>query len=147
MRSRIRTQQIEREKEQTDHAVMLRELQKLLASERHSKEAIEQQHDDVQFNMKEKDHLLKELQSRHDQEVNGLRSQIKTLQDQLISAQIKSEEPSPVVVSLQKETEELKVQQHLFNPLFHMPIWGSSSSAANRNMMSKIWTNGVQLSD
>ena len=126
---------------------MLRELQKLLASERQSKEVIEQQHDEVQFNMKEKDHLLKELQSRHDQEVNGLRLQIKTLQDQLVSARTKSEEPSPVVVSLQKETEELKVQQHFFNPLFHMPIWGSSNSAANRNMMSKIWTNGVQLSD
>ena len=28
-----------------------------------------------------------------------------------------------------------------------MPILGSSNSAANKNMMSKIWTNGVQLSD
>ena len=28
-----------------------------------------------------------------------------------------------------------------------MPISGSSNSAANENMMLKIWTNGVQLSD
>ena len=28
-----------------------------------------------------------------------------------------------------------------------MPILGSSNSAANKNMMSEIWTNGVQLSD
>ena len=35
----------------------------------------------------------------------------------------------------------------LFNPLPPMPILGSSSSAANKSMMSKIWTNGVQLSD
>ena len=28
-----------------------------------------------------------------------------------------------------------------------MPILGSSNSAANKNMMSKTWTNGVQLSD
>ena len=34
-----------------------------------------------------------------------------------------------------------------FNPLPHMPILGSSNSAANKNMMSKIWTNQVQLSD
>ena len=27
-----------------------------------------------------------------------------------------------------------------------MPILGSANSAANKNMMSKIWTNGVQLS-
>ena len=28
------------------------------------------------------------------------------------------------------------------NPLPHMPILGFSSSAANKEMMSKIWTNG-----
>ena len=28
-----------------------------------------------------------------------------------------------------------------------MPILGSSISAANQNLMSKIWTNGVQLSE
>ena len=28
-----------------------------------------------------------------------------------------------------------------------MPILGSSNSAANKNVMSKIWTNGAQLSD
>ena len=34
-------------------------------------------------------------------------------------------------------------------PLPHMPILGSSNSAAIENMMSKIWTNGVhmQISD
>ena len=30
-----------------------------------------------------------------------------------------------------------------FNPLSDMPILGSSSSAANKDMVSKIWTNGV----
>ena len=28
-----------------------------------------------------------------------------------------------------------------FNPLPDMPILGSSSSAANKDLMSKIWTN------
>ena len=31
---------------------------------------------------------------------------------------------------------------HTINPLPHMPILGSSSSAANKHMTSKIWTNG-----
>ena len=35
----------------------------------------------------------------------------------------------------------------IFNPLAHMPILGPSNSAANKNMMAKIWTNGVQLCD
>ena len=30
----------------------------------------------------------------------------------------------------------------VLNPLSDMPILGSSNSAANKNMMSKIWTNG-----
>ena len=34
-----------------------------------------------------------------------------------------------------------------FNPLPRIPILGSSNSAANKNMMSKTWTNGVQFSD
>ena len=34
-----------------------------------------------------------------------------------------------------------------FNPLPHVPI-GSSNSAANKDMMSKVWTNGdTVLSD
>ena len=28
-----------------------------------------------------------------------------------------------------------------------MPILGSSNSVANKDMMSKIWTNGLQLCD
>ena len=33
------------------------------------------------------------------------------------------------------------------NPLPHMPILGPPSSSANKDMMSKIWTNGIQLPD
>ena len=35
----------------------------------------------------------------------------------------------------------------MVNPLPHMPIFGSSNSAANKIMMSKLWTDGVQLTD
>ena len=30
----------------------------------------------------------------------------------------------------------------VFNPLPDMPLLGSSNSTANKDMMSKIWTNG-----
>ena len=33
------------------------------------------------------------------------------------------------------------------NSLPHMTILGASNSVANKNMMSKIWTSGMQLSD
>ena len=34
-----------------------------------------------------------------------------------------------------------------FKPLPDMPILGFSNSAANKDIMSDIWTNGIQLSD
>ena len=34
-----------------------------------------------------------------------------------------------------------------FNPSHHMPILGSSNSAANKDMMSKTLTNGDKFSD
>ena len=33
-----------------------------------------------------------------------------------------------------------------FKPLLYMPILGPSKSAANKDVLSKIWTNGIQLS-
>lgn len=43
LKMRVREQQMEREKEEGDHALMLRELQKLLAQERTSKDQLENQ--------------------------------------------------------------------------------------------------------
>ena len=40
-----------------------------------------------------------------------------------------------------------QVKFYFLNPFAHMRILGSCNSAANKNMMSKIWTNRVQLSD
>ena len=35
----------------------------------------------------------------------------------------------------------------LHYPLLDIPILDSSNSAANKDMISKIWTNGIQLPD
>ena len=45
-----------------------------------------------------------------------------------------------------REVIRVVLTEH-FNLQPHMPILGSPISAANKNMMSKVWTNGVQLSD
>ena len=36
----------------------------------------------------------------------------------------------------------MNLKNNCFNPLPDMPILGSSNLAANKDMMSKIWTNG-----
>ena len=38
-------------------------------------------------------------------------------------------------------------KKNCLDSLPHMPVFSSSNSAANENMMSKMWKNGVQLSD
>ena len=40
-----------------------------------------------------------------------------------------------------------KSHSYHLDPLPHIPILCSSNSAVKKNMMSKIWTNWVQLSD
>ena len=45
------------------------------------------------------------------------------------------------------QTNKCVLVATVFNTLPHMPILGSSNSAANKDMMSNIWTNGVQSSD
>ena len=42
---------------------------------------------------------------------------------------------------------DLKIVCEIINRLPHMPILDSSNSAANKDMMSKILTNGIQFSD
>ncbi|XP_060588727.1 GRIP and coiled-coil domain-containing protein 1-like isoform X2 [Ruditapes philippinarum] len=113
LKNRVRSQQIEREKEQTDHAVMLRELQKLLANERQAKEQLEHQLDEVQFSLKEQDRLIPEITSTHEKQIIHLKEEIKTLNQQLKQVELKSQQPSPMLLTLQKEAEELKAQHNL----------------------------------
>ena len=55
------------------------------------------------------------------------------------------------LITVTKETQRhvtIKIQitvLPLFNPLSDMPILGSSNSAANKDMISKIWTNGYTI--
>lgn len=109
-KNRVRSQQIEREKEQTDHAVMLRELQKLLANERQAKEHIEHQFDEAQFSLKEQERLIPEITSKHEQQIVSLKQEIMDLHEQIRQAEIKAREPSPMVLELQKEAAELKAK-------------------------------------
>lgn len=112
-KNRVRSQQLEREKEQTDHAVMLRELQKLLANERQAKEQIEHQYEESQFSLKDQERLIHDITSKYEQQTATLKDEIKRLNEKLKEAEVKSQQPSPDLVNLRKETAELKAQHSL----------------------------------
>ncbi|CAL1528418.1 unnamed protein product [Lymnaea stagnalis] len=111
LKSRIRTQQLEREREQTDHALMLKELQTVLAKERSNKEALEAQLDEVQFIMKETKQRSQNapvVSEVYERQIQQLQNELKTVRDRLKSAEVKASQPSPFVIELQKDMASMK---------------------------------------
>ncbi|KAH9509353.1 GRIP and coiled-coil domain-containing protein 1 [Bulinus truncatus] len=109
LKSRIRTQQLEREREQTDHALMLKELQTLLSKERSSKDALEAQLDEVEFTMKDqRSHNVPVVSEVYEKQIQQLQNELQTVRDRLKSAEIKSSQPSPFVLELQKDMANMQ---------------------------------------
>ncbi|KAL3872946.1 hypothetical protein ACJMK2_036116 [Sinanodonta woodiana] len=113
MKSKIRLQQHEREKEQTDHALMLRELQKLLASEREAKERFEHQYDEVQFQMKEKEGMALDNTRQYKAQIESLKHDLLAANKKVTDLEEKATQLSPHVLELQREVAELKAQHRL----------------------------------
>ncbi|XP_069116060.1 GRIP and coiled-coil domain-containing protein 1-like [Argopecten irradians] len=113
LKSKIRSQQAEREKEQNDHATMLRELQRLLADERNSKEQLENQLEDTTAALREKEKLVPNMSEHYETRIQDMTQEVKSLRSKLHTMEVKAKEPSPLVLSLQKEVAELKAQYRL----------------------------------
>ncbi|XP_071079295.1 GRIP and coiled-coil domain-containing protein 1-like [Haliotis cracherodii] len=107
LRSKIRAHQLERQKEETDHGVMLKELQLLLGQERTAKEQLETQLDTVQSALKEKNNGSQDLEL-YEKRINLLSEELAAVRKQLKESDNKSNTPSPLLLELQKEMEELK---------------------------------------
>ncbi|ESP02933.1 hypothetical protein LOTGIDRAFT_212469 [Lottia gigantea] len=108
IKNRLRTQQLEREKEQTDHAMMIRELQKLLSVERMAKEHFEQQLDEVETSMKQQVASVPSVKEQYEKQIDNLSSQLKSVRDRLKAAEEKANQPSPMLLDLQKEMTTMK---------------------------------------
>ncbi|XP_025105948.1 GRIP and coiled-coil domain-containing protein 1-like isoform X2 [Pomacea canaliculata] len=107
LKSRIRGLQLEREKEQTDYAVMLRELQKLLSEERLQKEALELQLDEMRRTLYEQNTNNIVLEE-YEKKIRELSQELNSVRDRMQRAEIKASQPSPFVLELQKEMVEMK---------------------------------------
>ncbi|KAK7104743.1 GRIP and coiled-coil domain-containing protein 1-like [Littorina saxatilis] len=109
LKGRVRSQQLEREKEQTDHVVMLRELQKLLAEERLQKEQLELQLDEACRSLQDQDNSSS-VSEQYERKIRELSGQLEKTQKALQKAEQKASEPSPHVLDLQKEMAAMKTQ-------------------------------------
>ncbi|ELT94109.1 hypothetical protein CAPTEDRAFT_214083 [Capitella teleta] len=104
-RSKLREQQHEREKEQDDHAVMLRELQKLLAVERMAKEHIEQQTDELRTALSEAKSRPK-VSDQYEVRIQELGQEIGSLREQLANEKDRAKRPSPELNLLKQQLEK-----------------------------------------
>lgn len=59
--------------------------------------------------MKEQEQIIPELTSKHEQIIMHLKQEVASLRNQLQEEKSRADQPSPVLISLQKETAKLKV--------------------------------------
>jgi len=62
------------------------------------------------FNMKEHQQLIPELTSKHEQRIIQLKEEVAALRNKLQEEHMRAQQPSPMLIDLQKETAKLKVR-------------------------------------
>lgn len=105
MRVKLREEQTGREREQTDHAAMLRELQRLLAEERSAREALEDKLEEATRKAAQAD-LAKEYEVK----VERLTQELEEVRRRLLASEEKLRQPSPLLLQLQRELVQVKCQ-------------------------------------
>ncbi|XP_062860142.1 GRIP and coiled-coil domain-containing protein 1 [Trichomycterus rosablanca] len=106
-RARVITQQHEREQEQSDHAHMLRELQKLLQEERSLRQDVELKLEDA------REALVETMQAAdrgldYEEQLKAVAQECEALRNSLEAADAERNEPNQRVVKLEQEIADLK---------------------------------------
>lgn len=111
-RTRLRNVQHDREKEANDHQIMLRELQKLVATERSTREQLETQLEEAQLNIA----LAASQPDRSDEyqkKIQELTKKLESMKGKLKTSEEKALQPSPLLLQLQQEIAEMKSRHQL----------------------------------
>ncbi|KAK7792654.1 hypothetical protein R5R35_005112 [Gryllus longicercus] len=107
LKLKLTNERQERDKEQNDHGVMIRELQKLLADERHQVEILEMRCEEL----KSKSTQMELQNSQNDRKMRDLKNELESSRRKLKRAEleIKSKEAPPLLFELQEEMANLKL--------------------------------------
>lgn len=105
LRSKLREEQSARQQEQSDHAAMLRELQRLLSEERTLRENLEDKLEEATRKAAQAD-LAKEYEAK----VEKLTRELEEVRKRLLASEEKLRQPSPLLLKLQQELVEVKAQ-------------------------------------
>ncbi|XP_054710498.1 GRIP and coiled-coil domain-containing protein 1-like [Uloborus diversus] len=107
LKKKISSQQREREKEQQDHSLMLKELQNLLAVERINKERLEDQVSELQRSGSK---LSEKKISNYESCIEELQNDLKVCRTKLLSSEARCEKLASSMKKMQSEMEDLKLQ-------------------------------------
>lgn len=133
-KARIITQQHERSQEQSDHASMLRELQKLLHLERASRH-------DVELKLEETKEVLTS-KSQAAERANGCESQVKQLSQEVAElkqmlhlAEEEKKKPDPQVQELE---EEMSAAKNHFQAQLQLEMWKAAQAEEQLQQYSQM---------
>uniref|UniRef100_A0A2L2Y874 GRIP and coiled-coil domain-containing protein 1 n=1 Tax=Parasteatoda tepidariorum TaxID=114398 RepID=A0A2L2Y874_PARTP len=108
LRRKISDQQRERDKEQQDHVLMLKELQNVLANERAMKEKLEQQISELLQKFSGK--LSEKKITEYERTFDDLRAELKSTRENLNAARNEVKKKEILILKMQEEIHEMKSQ-------------------------------------
>ncbi|XP_002741891.1 GRIP and coiled-coil domain-containing protein 1-like, partial [Saccoglossus kowalevskii] len=111
-KSKLRGHQLDLEQEHTTHAMILHELQQLLANERSEKERFEQQIEELQETL-HCQQAVPDKSEEYERRITALSDQLDAVRTRLKASEDQAAKPSPLLLELQKEMAEMKAQHRM----------------------------------
>ncbi|KAE8616902.1 hypothetical protein XENTR_v10008923 [Xenopus tropicalis] len=114
-KARLISQQHDRAQEQTDHVIMLKELQRLLQGERDHRQEAELRLEEARQELAGKLAGISELEGRSEvaeEQNRKLRKDLEELRKEIMEARRQGAEPDPAVKKLQAELDRVKEEMH-----------------------------------
>jgi len=109
LRSKLTAERHEREKEQNDHGVMIRELQKLLAEERRLKDQQEHQIEELRKKLTQLESQSGQRE-QYEKKLRDVSNELEATRRKLRRAEAKTKETPPFLLQLQEEMANMKLQ-------------------------------------
>ncbi|XP_070556459.1 GRIP and coiled-coil domain-containing protein 1-like isoform X2 [Ptychodera flava] len=111
-KSKLRAQQLDLEQEHTSHAMILHELQQLVAAERAEKEKLEQKVDDLQDAL-QKQKSVPNKTEEYERRITLMSEELEAVRRRLKASEDQASKPSPLLLELQREMAEMKAQHRI----------------------------------
>lgn len=104
----MRQEQQSREEEENNNILMLRELQVLLSKERMTREELDQQLDEAKEKLSNTKSIPERKALEYEHQIQSLKEELEKIQARLRKAEETATKPSPLLLRLQEEMEEIK---------------------------------------